>query len=486
MVVEFTSEHVSAARKMARWTSEDLATAAGVEVSTIEGFENASLTLTATDRDAISRAFEHINVVFTATGPTVYGVFALYYMMEDDGGLMVFHYRQELAAAVQEIVGTFGTIVGEQVELSMEQRVTPELRTAIDGLVARYGTALPQLNKLKQKIGRVPDGKYFLLTPGEPASTKDRVMLENHLHSLNHPDAPLNEDASGKLFGLLLEQYDMLQPRTDRTTVIGVGKKPRTCRFCYRTSSETSFKKVAHIIPTALGNDHLKSAEECDECNEYFGRQTEPSLIAMLDVQRVFLGIQGRGKNNGRPTLKFGGDTLFHDGQKVVMEARGFARPDSETLEVTLGNGARLAPMEVYRALVKIVLSVIDEVHLPHLRKTIEWVRHGQHADQPIPTVAHVIIDLPPDPSAQITIYTRRVPHPRLPHVIGEFRLGCYLFAFAVPFSTLDHWDLVGFFDDADFKSTFKHYSAVTHWSQQDLSGTESKTLSARLRFVTR
>lgn len=486
MIVEVTPEDVRAARALAQWSQDDLAKAAGVGVSTIADFEKATRKPIANNLDAIRRAFERVNIVFTPAGPAIYGVVVLYLMTEDDGAEMVFRYRQEHAAAVQEIVGTFGTIDGEHVQLEMGQQVTPELRTALDGLVTRHGATVPQLNRLKQKVGRVPDGNYFLLMPGEPASTKDRLALESYLHGLNHPETPTVVGAPDDLFGVLLDLYDAKNPRTDRKTVIGAGRQPRLCRFCHRTSDETSFKKVAHVIPTALGNDHLKSAEECDECNEYFGQETEPSLIAMLDVQRVFLGTQGRGKHDGRPKLKFGGDTLLHDGQKVVVQAHAVSRPDADTFEVTLGRGARQVPMSIYRALVKIVVSILDEEHLPELTKTIEWLRYAMHVDQPLPMVAMATIDLPPDPSAQITVYTRRAPHPRLPHVVGEFRLGCYVFAFAVPFSAQDQWDLVGFFDDPNFQDTFRHYMGAAQWTQRDLSGTEPRALSPRLRIVRR
>jgi hypothetical protein len=240
------------------------------------------------------------------------------------------------------------------------------------------------------------------------------------------------------------------------------------------------------VIPTALGNDHLKSAEECDECNEYFGQETKPSLVAMLDVQRVFLGTQGRGRNNGRPKLKFGNDKLLHNGQTVVVRAHAISEPDDDTIEVTLGRGARLVPMSVYLALVKIVVSVVGEEHLPDLTKTIEWVRHRLHADPPLPRVAMATIFLPSNPSAQITVYTRKTPHPHLPHIVGEFRLGCYIFVFAIPFSAQDQWNLVGFFDDEEFKNTFRHYMAAAQWTEWDLSGTKPMALSPRLRFVRR
>ncbi|WP_439486819.1 HNH endonuclease [Blastomonas fulva] len=483
--IEMMPEDVRAARGLTGWSRDQLAKASGVGVSTIADFENGTRNPIAANREAIRRAFERVNVAFTPTGPAIYAVVSLYLMTADDGAELLFRYRQDQAQAVQEIVGAFGTIDGDFVALTSDQLVTPTLLATLDGLVARHGGTVPQLNKLRQKICRVPEGSYFLLMPSAPASTEDRLKLENYLHALNHPDEAPAEGKPDDLFGPLLKRYDMTNPRTDRKNLVGVGQ-PRTCRFCRGTSTGASFKKAAHVIPTALGNDHLKSAEECDACNAYFGQETEPSLIAMLDIQRVFLGTQGRGKNHGRPKLKFGNDTLMHDGQKVVLHAHAVSRPDDDTFEVTLGRGARLVPMSVYRALVKMVLSVVDHQHLPDLKKTIEWVRYGKHVDQTLPSVAMATIDLPPNPSAQITIYTRRETHSRLPHVIGEFRLGCYVFAFAVPFSARDQWDLVGFFDDADFRNTFQHYVAATQWAQRDLSSTTPVSPAPRIRIIKR
>jgi hypothetical protein len=151
---------------------------------------------------------------------------------------------------------------------------------------------------------------------------------------------------------------------------------------------------------------------------------------------------------------------------------------------VDLGKGTPLTPSAVYRALVKMIVSVVGEEQLPHLKETIEWVRHGTHSDRPLPKVVSSVIYLPPNPSAQITVYTRRHSHPRLPHIIGEFRLGCYVYVFAVPFSDQDQWDLVGFFDDADFQASFKHYVEAAQWVQQDLSRQTKVVMSPQLKFV--
>jgi transcriptional regulator with XRE-family HTH domain len=489
---EFTplAEHVRSARTLLQWSQTDLADRAGVGVSTIADFEKGLRTPIANNLRAIQRALEIAGVQFTPEGATLFSAVSLHLMSAASAADLQFRYKMEAAPLVQQIIGIFGAIQGNSVDLSVVQTATESLKAAMDAFANQHAGAVPQLHRLRKFIGALADDEHFLLLPARPETTAEKLECERFLHRLNNPDAVDDWEESGQaLFGLLLKRYNMSSPRTDRPTVIGsTDPAKRKCRFCGRTPTDgATFRKVAHVIPTALGNDYLKSAEECDDCNEYFGRETEPSLIAALDIQRVFLGTQGRGKNDGRPELRFAEGKVFHDGQKVNVQSRAVSKDDaSGTFTIDLGRGTTLTPSAVYRALVKILLSVADADQLPHLKKTIEWVRYGMHANYPLPKVAASIINLPPNPSAQITVYRRLDPHPRLPHLVGEFRLGCYVYVYAVPFSKLDSWDLVGFFADPDFRDTFRHYAAVSTWLQQDLSGQTPVTMAPQLRFVRR
>jgi hypothetical protein len=405
-------------------------------------------------------------------------------MTQTGGTEMRFRFSLTDAASVQEIICVFGKADGANVNIDAVQVASRELKAAIGEVVTKHGAVVPPLNKLKQIVGSLQDGEHFLLLPAQPSTTVDRLEVERFLHRLNHPDHQANNDGD-ELFGALLANYDISNPRTDRRTLVGADRSSHNCRFCGRTAETgAKFKKAAHVIPTALGNDHLKSAEECDDCNEYFGQHTERSLIAMLDIQRVFLGTQGRGKNDGRPKLRFAEGALSHDGSKVSIESRSVAVDEAGTFTVDLGKGASLTPSAVYRALVKMVLSGVDEDQLPFLKETIDWVRNNAHAGRRLPTVATATVFLPPNPSAQLTVYTRKQPHPRLPHIVGEFRLGCYMYVFAVPFSQQDGWDLIGFFDDADFSGTFKHYMATAQWAHQDLNRQTKVVIAPKLKFV--
>ncbi len=207
----------------------------------------------------------------------------------------------------------------------------------------------------------------------------------------------------------------------------------------------------------------------------------------MLDVQRAFLGTQGRGKNDGRPELKFSEGKIFHDGSKLNIHAANVSKDDAtNAISVQLGKGAAMVPVAAYRALIKIALSVVSD-QLPHLAKTIEWLREGKNGDVRLPTVAAAVIGLPANPSAQITLYVKKDgTESRLPHIVAEFRLGCYVYVYAIPFSDRDSWDLVGFFQDPEFRDVFRHYAAVQGWSQHDLSGQNKITMIPQIKFVPR
>ncbi|MER8640197.1 HNH endonuclease [Mesorhizobium sp. M1365] len=483
------AEQVRSARALLQWSQGDLAKAAGVAVSTIADFEKGQRVPIVNNLSAMRGALEAAGVRFSPGGASLLQQLSLFLMSEATGAELQVGYTEEAFTAVGVLLSVFGKVEGEKAFIEPVQMATAALKQDLERLVVKHSATVPQLHQLKKFVYVLRDDEFFLVLPDRADTTAEQLERERLVYRLNHPNEPHEPGGARDLFGLLFTRYDMSSPRTDRPTVIGKAPRARLkCRFCGRTAADgATFKSAAHAIPTALGNDHLKLANECDECNNFFGRQTEPSLVAMLDIQRAFLGTQGRGKKDGRPELQFAEGKVFHDGQKLTVASKEVARDETTgTISVQLGKGSPMVPIAAYKALVKIVLSVIDARELPHLRRTIEWLRYGRHHGQILPTVAASIVDFSPNPSAQIAVYRRKDEASRLPHVIGEFRLGCFIYVFAVPLSDRDSWDLIGFFDDALFRDTFKHYALVANWSQHDLNGQAKIFLAPRINFVPR
>jgi HNH endonuclease len=349
---------------------------------------------------------------------------SLYFMTMNLAGELRLAFSEEStrtdegAHNILDFLRLFGKVVDGKLSIDEVQSATFELKSGLRAFIDVRGSAVPQLRQFNQIVQGLSHNEFFLLLPGRPASTADQLECERFLAGLNNSSNISSDQREDETFGALLSHYDMRSPRTDRQTVIGNKRRQdRRCRFCGRSTNEgAKFDSVAHAIPAALGNRYLKLADECDECNGHFGREVEPHLIRFLDLQRVFLGTQGRGKNDGRPVLEFANGRLFHDGSRVVVESTKVTEDSSNgIISAELGAGMRIVPINCYRALVKIALSTVSADQLPFLHRTIQWVRYGCHGDTVLPAVATAAVMLPPNPSGQITLYVRRAEQSRLP-----------------------------------------------------------------------
>ena len=463
-----TPEQVRAARSLLRWSQHDLADQAGVAVSTIADFERGQRIPVLNNALAIRQALEMAGITFIDGG--VRHGFQWTFMTEHVMSSLHVTFKPEDASILLDFASIFGTATPPKVSINQIQSATPELKGKLSSFVEHYGSLVPHLNRLKKTICDLDDGDCFLILPAAPSSTAEQLQYEQLIHQLNHPNVQTYEAEQNQIFGALLQEYDITIPRTDKHTQIGNAmRKNRKCRFCHRTTKDgAEYQNVAHAIPAALGNQYLKLADECDECNCYFGENVEPTLIDLLNVQRVFIGIKSRGS---QPEIEFSKGKMFHNGERMVVMSTNISEDASGTLVAHLGKAKKsIIPLRFYQALSKIALSVIPEDELPSLERTIRWVRYNESLGKLLPKVAVAIVPLPPSPSAEITLYVRKKEASRLPHVVCEFRLGCYMYVYALPFSDKDRWDLIEFFEDVAFKDTFRHYSYVPSWMLQDYS----------------
>jgi hypothetical protein len=387
-------------------------------------------------------------------------------------------------ADVVEFFCIFGTVEGSQIKTEAIQRATPELKERLATFCAPRLRQAPQLSAFKKIIGDLRPNEAFLILPAEQRTSAEIALLEMMVGWANGEVGAEEMEGFGRLFGLTLAEYDLVNPATDRFTRIGEPRiSLRTCRFCHRTRAQgATITSDAHAISRGLGNVYLKLADECDECNAFFGDDLEPHLLSFLAIQRITLGIKGR---SGLPKAAVRGGEMAHNGERIVVAVRSDQVRDAHgvfTLEVL--NEVSPIPERCYRTLVKFALSVIPEAELPHLGAALDWVRYGvRPVTGALPPVYTAIVPLPPNPSAQLTLYVRRSKCSHLPHVVGEFRLGCYLYIFALPFSGRDDGDPV-LIDDKRFLAVFPHYAAVKGWRPVDLGGKEPIQEPALMRIV--
>lgn len=137
--------------------------------------------------------------------------------------------------------------------------------------------------------------------------------------------------------------------------------KQRTCRFCKKDSTRTTFKNDSHIIPKLLGNKNFLSAEECDNCNKTF-KDFEDHLAKYLSFNRTISSIPNDKKPifesaNGNIRLKNLSDGILYIERKNLDKDFNF---DSEVnnFEISIQSQS-YAHSFVYKAFLKMALSIL-------------------------------------------------------------------------------------------------------------------------------
>ena len=156
-----------------------------------------------------------------------------------------------------------------------------------------------------------------------------------------------------------------------------LGRKPSVCRFCLRTTTEVTLRKEAHAIPELAGNGTLLSLYECDDCNEKFSA-FEDDLGKLTLLERIAGRVLGK---SGVPSAKTG-----QKRSRIDVDVAGFKIQEHEgdpiaeidyeakTLTITIP-AQRYRPLGVFKALLKIALTLMDESDLPKVPEALRWLR---------------------------------------------------------------------------------------------------------------
>jgi hypothetical protein len=418
--------------------------------------------------------------------------YSVYFMIEGDSfGVNFQPASKETGTVYLELMVCFGDIKDSNLKVSSEQKATESLKLNVSGFVDKYARYHPMLNRLKRKIESLSANEYFLVLPSIPTDTSERLKLETYISTLNGFDGSENillkfEEkmrAVDEFSGAVTSKYNVRIPRDDRRTIIGNAKKEnRCCRFCNKTMSDgVTFKKVAHAIPEGLGNKNIILGDECDDCNEFFGNDVEPSLIEHLDIYRVFLGVKGK---SGVPKIKFKNGCVQVENNIPIVSSQNIEKVSDKEIKVNFDSIKRVVPAKIYKALCKITLSTIDEKCVANFEKTIRWMKADDSKELCLPNVAVNIVHSGFSKTPKIVNYVRKVDDTNIPHVVSEFRLGSFVYVYIIPFSEKDKIDFSIDENYQVFWSTFKHYSLVSGWRFDCLNNIKEVSINETIRLV--
>lgn len=159
-------------------------------------------------------------------------------------------------------------------------------------------------------------------------------------------------------------------------------RKVRICRFCRKRYPAVSFHNDAHIISELLGNRHLISDAECDDCNYKF-KKLEDHLANYLGITRTLNQTKGK---QGVPIYKSPNKKLRAEKKECAGITSSVTITDNEATGHSLafdpisGRGHVEAPKHSYRplwaykALVKMAISCLDDAEVINYQAAIDYL----------------------------------------------------------------------------------------------------------------
>jgi hypothetical protein len=162
----------------------------------------------------------------------------------------------------------------------------------------------------------------------------------------------------------------------------------RTCRFCGKYFPEVKFNNIAHIIPEFLGNKYFVSDFECDTCNMKLGR-LDTQLANFIGMFRSIFATEGK---NGIPTIDSHDSLIqakhenFFGASKAIKIGSTINDPSSNHFDreknehVIEYRKQPYIPFDVYKSLLKMGLSLLDESEVPEYKLGFEFLRRKKMA----------------------------------------------------------------------------------------------------------
>lgn len=333
-----------------------------------------------------------------------------------------------------EFINLFGDLVktenGIEAQGRTYQQKTPELMDELRTFIQGYG-GRKELWDFYNVLAELKDGEYFALVT-RALNDKEYDAIKENVLRLNMPDYEALEQFKKAVCGELLENYKLIHYEQERRQVrIGEPEKGmRKCRFCGKMMPVVSYEKDAHTISEGLGNKSIITNDECDKCNEDLGREIEQDLMTYLSPMRTFMSLRGK---KGLVKIKDDSFALYEDAPgQIHIDLFEQDEPELKHWEFeqngddfkwTFTHPQMLNPQDVYRAVVKYVIGVMENAELSHFKETITWVRKMRTATD-LPRLCFYLDNNPKSEEKPcITVFLRMNDDKSLPYCFVELQV---------------------------------------------------------------
>lgn len=365
------------------------------------------------------------------------------------------------------------------------------IKNKIFNFVKKYSNQYPHLHELRKLFEKLDDNDYIFVIPSksELIYFKQDINLYIILESLTSKINlhTLTNDFRVNNFYQLHEKYVAHVATGEKSHYVGEkDKSKRVCRYCGKSKPSVSFRKKAHTISEALGNKQFVTRDECDTCNENFGKGIERSMVEFFNIFRNLFSIHGKGGvpdvegKNFRIDRLPGGTILI---PYYIPESFSFLmdyyRNTHPRQYIPLISKNKIIEQDIYRCLVKYALGLLDPSHLHSFNKTIAWINKDFDIDDAPPIAictSHVFFDKHPS----LIVYIRKEEDEELPYAFCEFHFACFVMIAIIP--TFKNYERK--FNDADgFDSFWKFlpFSMASGWCFKKFLNTSEKNFATIL-----
>ena len=261
-------------------------------------------------------------------------------------------------------------------------------------------------------------------------------------------------------------------------------KGAKRCRFCGRILDESYFKKDAHAISVSLGNTKFFCPDECDECNEKFGRTLENDVTQFLQIHLLLNQVpkrKGKARHvSGRNfEMQMSNENQFSSDLPLLQLHLYDWKNDNDSTDkvVQMLNNLNISnktyiPQNVYKAMCKYALSLLPHSETLLYQKTIKWIQGGFYESN-LPQLRIASTDKTVKEPV-MCLMLRKSSNRTMPHCVVLLHITNLHFAYTLPFcdeSEGTNQDDILF--DAFWNEFSRKCQLLPAYGKIDLSGTE-------------
>jgi hypothetical protein len=420
----------------------------------------------------------------------------LFYMLKGSPAIEINTPDGDIAPFVYELFTKFDheTDLNDlSIFLKRIQRNTEPMRISVQELIDKYSDKTPAVHQLNKIFKLLDENEYFMIIVNHRPNYEEMYKNYSVLMKLNFPnfDIEKNLNEGIELFKDIWDNYTIHITRENSRMIVGEKERQkRICRFCGNSiSTGAKFKMEAHAISEGIGNKTVILAEECDSCNEYFGKTIERDLLTYLSLYRTLFGILN--KDNKIPTIKGKNFEYKNLGNRnislQIIDDGTNTFPDDQSTppnNLILKYNEKIIKQNIYKVLVKYALSVIDSSMLSKFKNTVLWLREKDNFKSNLPKIGVLASYEMFKDKPLLSVYIRKTENKNTPYAVAELHFTFLTFVYIIPLFSDDEKEFTSNDEYEHFWKFFKHYDLIKDFKFESFTDSIDREVQFVLNFV--